>query len=192
MNQLWCVEDIDALLNQSGQPIEKAATCSTSSLVQKDQDTNAIDFFLTDVFEDYAMSPGQIFLFGRIPVHQTTESVCVVLNNVPRNLYFLPALKENGERYSVSEVKQEVFGIMNKLVQNPRELAFRIDRKKYAFEIADIPTEEVLLVWSFKNRRIISILFILENMLSSLKSVVRPSSMCLVGIHRMVYEWNVM
>ena len=89
------------------------------------------------------MAAGQLFLFGRISTQQATESVCVIIKNVPRNLYFLPALKENGERFSVSEVKQEVFGIMNKLVQNPRELGFRIDRKKYAFEIADIPTEEV-------------------------------------------------
>ena len=107
------------------------------------EDSNSIEFYLTDIFEDYSMAPGQLFLFGRIPVQHSTESVCIVLKNVPRNLYFLPASKENGERFSVSEVKQEVFGIMNKLVQNPRELGFRIDRKKYAFEIADIPTEEV-------------------------------------------------
>ena len=87
------------------------------------------------------MAPGQVFLFGRIPVQQTTESVCVVVSSIPHNLYFLPALKNNGERYSAMEVKQEAFSILNKIVPNQRELGFRIDRKKYAFEIVELARE---------------------------------------------------
>lgn len=132
-------------MNQSTNMQSAKPTVQTTSLVQVNEGSSSIEFYLTEVFEDYNMAPGQLFLFGRIPVGQHTESVCIVVKNVPHHLYFLPAMKENEERYSVTEVKEEIFSVLSKIVSSPSEVAFRIDRKKYAFEIADIPTEEVLL-----------------------------------------------
>lgn len=77
-----------------------------------------------------------------MPVGSRTESVCVVVGNISRHLFFLPAEREGG-RCSVAEVKQEVLDILSPLVKNTREIGFRVDRKKYAFEIEGIPTEEV-------------------------------------------------
>lgn len=102
---------------------------------------------MTEVFEDASVAPGQLFLFGRVPVGSRTESVCVVVGNISRHLFFLPAEREGG-RCSVAEVKQEVLDILSPLVKNTREIGFRVDRKKYAFEIEGIPTEEVPGAWA--------------------------------------------
>ena len=100
---------------------------------------------MTEVFEDASVAPGQLFLFGRVPVGSRTESVCVVVGNISRHLFFLPAAKEEGGRCSVAEVKQEILDTLTPLVKNTREIGFRVDRKKYVFEIEDIPTEEVCM-----------------------------------------------
>lgn len=139
----YCIEELEQPINQSTQVPSVRPSRDSSTLVLSKEGVNSIEFFLTDVFEDRTMAPGQVFLFGRIPVDNHTESVCVVLSNVPHHLFFLPALMPSGERYPASEVKQEIFSILGKTVKSPRELAFRIESKKYAFEIANIPTEDV-------------------------------------------------
>lgn len=138
-----CIEELEQPVNQSTKVPSVRPSRDSSTLVLSQEGIHSIEFFLTDVFEDRTMAPGQVFLFGRIPVDNHTESVCVVLNNVPHHLFFLPALMPSGDRYPAPEVKQEIFSILGKTVRFPRELGFRIESKKYAFEIANIPTEEV-------------------------------------------------
>ena len=141
------LEQIDDSLTQSAQSTQ--STGSTGSLGSTQSSTlltadgaASLRFFMTEVFEDAAVAPGQLFLFGRVPVGSRTESVCVVVGNISRHLFFLPAEKEEGARYSVAEVKQEVLDTLSPIVKNTREIGFRVDRKKYAFEIEGIPTEE--------------------------------------------------
>lgn len=142
----WCshtpspLEQVDASLVQAPQPANPTAAASATLLTGDDSTT--LRFFMTEVFEDASVAPGQLFLFGRVSVGSRTESVCVVVGNISRHLFFLPAEREGG-RCSVAEVKQEVLDTLSPLVKNTREIGFRVDRKKYAFEIEGIPTEEV-------------------------------------------------
>lgn len=145
----WCsyapspLEQVDASLAQAPQPAAAAnPTAAASATLLTGDDSTTLRFFMTEVFEDASVAPGQLFLFGRVPVGSRTESVCVVVGNISRHLFFLPAEREGG-RCSVAEVKQEVLDILSPLVKNTREIGFRVDRKKYAFEIEGIPTEEV-------------------------------------------------
>ena len=145
----WCshapspLEQVDASLAQAPQPTAPAnPTAEASATLLTGDDSTTLRFFMTEVFEDASVAPGQLFLFGRVPVGSRTESVCVVVGNISRHLFFLPAEREGG-RCSVAEVKQEVLDILSPLVKNTREIGFRVDRKKYAFEIEGIPTEEV-------------------------------------------------
>ena len=147
----WCshapspLEQVDASLAQAPQPTAPAnPTAEASATLLTGDDSTTLRFFMTEVFEDASVAPGQLFLFGRVPVGSRTESVCVVVGNISRHLFFLPAEREGG-RCSVAEVKQEVLDILSPLVKNTREIGFRVDRKKYAFEIEGIPTEEVLV-----------------------------------------------
>lgn len=145
----WCshapspLEQVDASLAQAPQPANPAnPTAAASATLLTGDDSTTLRFFMTEVFEDASVAPGQLFLFGRVPVGSRTESVCVVVGNISRHLFFLPAEREGG-RCSVAEVKQEVLDTLSPLVKNTREIGFRVDRKKYAFEIEGIPTEEV-------------------------------------------------
>lgn len=145
----WCshtpspLEQVDASLVQAPQPANPAnPTAAASATLLTGDDSTTLRFFMTEVFEDASVAPGQLFLFGRVPVGSRTESVCVVVGNISRHLFFLPAEREGG-RCSVAEVKQEVLDTLSLLVKNTREIGFRVDRKKYAFEIEGIPTEEV-------------------------------------------------
>ena len=145
----WCshtlspLEQVDASLAQAPQPAAAAnPTAAASATLLTGDDSTTLRFFMTEVFEDASVAPGQLFLFGRVPVGSRTESVCVVVGNISRHLFFLPAEREGG-RCSVAEVKQEVLDTLSPLVKNTREIGFRVDRKKYAFEIEGIPTEEV-------------------------------------------------
>lgn len=147
----WCshapspLEQVDASLAQAPQPANPAnPTAAASATLLTGDDSTTLRFFMTEVFEDASVAPGQLFLFGRVPVGSRTESVCVVVGNISRHLFFLPAEREGG-RCSVAEVKQEVLDILSPLVKNTREIGFRVDRKKYAFEIEGIPTEEVVV-----------------------------------------------
>lgn len=139
------LEQVDASLAQAPQPAAPAnPTAAASATLLTGDDSATLRFFMTEVFEDASVAPGQLFLFGRVPVGSRTESVCVVVGNISRHLFFLPAEREGG-RCSVAEVKQEVLDTLSPLVKNTREIGFRVDRKKYAFEIEGIPTEEVPL-----------------------------------------------
>ena len=147
----WCshapspLEQVDDSLVQAPQPAAAAnPTAAASATLLTGDDSTTLRFFMTEVFEDASVAPGQLFLFGRVPVGSRTESVCVVVGNISRHLFFLPAEREGG-RCSVAEVKQEVLDTLSPLVKNTREIGFRVDRKKYAFEIEGIPTEEVVV-----------------------------------------------
>ena len=124
-------------------PLTQSTSSNSASLLQTTEGVSSLQFYLIDIYEDVNTSPGMLYLFGRVATGNSYESVCVIIQNIPHHLYFLPAISPSGERYSVAEVKEEILNTMLHIVKSASELAFRIDRKKYAFEIEGIPTEEV-------------------------------------------------
>ena len=140
-----------------GKPATSSTNLSQSVLETNERGQPVLRFFFTDIYEDPEASPGVVYLFGRVPREGANESVCVVVQNVSHHLFFLPALLsgnataggsgegegERGGRYSIGDVKNEVLSKMDRVVRNVGEVKFRVDRKKYAFEIEGIPTEEV-------------------------------------------------
>ena len=95
-------------MNQSTNMQSAKPTVQTTSLVQVNEGVSSIDFYLTEVFEDYNMAPGQLFLFGRIPVGQHTESVCIVVKNVP-----CLECQVCGEEYFSDDVSAQLEVIVN-------------------------------------------------------------------------------
>ena len=132
-------------LTQGAEIKPSQSNTASASLLTSDEQGQWLRFFMTEVFEDATIAPGQLFLFGRVAVGARMESVCVVVSNIPHHLFFLPAKREDGGRFSVAEVKQEIMAGMAGIVRSTQEIGFRVDRKKYAFEVEGIPTEEVLL-----------------------------------------------
>lgn len=133
-----------------------ALDASKSVLQTNEQGQTVLRFFFTEIYEDAEASPGVVYLFGRIPHNGVNESVCVVIQNVSHHLFFLPAKMQSSSslssmevedasvgRYAIADVKSEVLSKLHRVVRNPSEIKFRVDRKKYAFEIEGIPTEEV-------------------------------------------------
>ena len=109
--------------------------------------------------------------------------MCVVIENVPHHLFFLPAHTSQQARVEMSEVKKEVMEILSKIVNSPQSVRFRVERKKYAFEIEGIPPEVGLFVF-FNGRKIIFTLFILVVTLLSHEKKESRLSMCLVRLLR--------
>ena len=120
---------------------------ASTSVIKTVDGISSVRFYLIDIFEDPNTSPGVLYLFGRVATGNSFESACLIIQNVPHHLYFLPAVSPSGDRYDVSEVKEEILDSMKHIIKSPSEIAFRIDRKKYAFEIEGIPTEEVSMLF---------------------------------------------
>lgn len=109
--------------------------------------------------------------------------MCVVVENVPHHLFFLPARSSQQTRVEMGEVKKEVMEILSKIVNSPQSIRFRVDRKKYAFEIEGIPPEVGLLV-SLNDRKTIFTLFTLVVTLLSHEKVESRLSTCLARLLR--------
>lgn len=103
-----------------------------------------IEFFWFDAFEIPSSRPGTIYLFGKIESSKNKySSCCVQVNNIQRDLYLLPNLKEDGTRYSMNEVKEDFEKRIKPLFPTGQfQIKTRVVKKKYAFELPDIPYEE--------------------------------------------------
>ena len=122
----------------------RAATAGDgATLLQATEKGPALQFFLVEVYEDVAAAPGRLYLFGKVKAKEQWESICVIVQNVSHHLFFLPAVDASGRRLAAGEIREEVKEVMSRFVRNSKEIGFRVDLKKYAFEIEGIPTEEV-------------------------------------------------
>ena len=126
--------------------VAHAAAGDGATLLQATEKGPALQFFLVEVYEDVAASPGRLYLFGKVREKEQWASVCVIVQNVSHHLFFLPAMDETGRRLGAGEIREEVKEVMSRFVRNSKEIGFRVDLKKYAFEIEGIPTEEVAFV----------------------------------------------
>ncbi|CAG9319724.1 unnamed protein product [Blepharisma stoltei] len=89
-----------------------------------------------DAIEDKELLPGSVFIFGKVSNIETKrfESICVIVQEMQRNLFVLPREEykdQPGEVYQELEEIRKKCGI-NKWMCKPIE-------RKYAFEFPDVP-----------------------------------------------------
>ena len=83
-------------LTQGAEVKPSQSNTASASLLTSDEQGQWLRFFMTEVFEDATIAPGQLFLFGRVAVGARTESVCVVVSNIPHHP-FPPSAKMAGD-----------------------------------------------------------------------------------------------
>jgi len=74
-------------------------------------DDGCFGFYFLDAFEDPWRNPGTVYLFGkRLLSDNSTESCCIVVSGIQRDLYILPKLRigEDEERYDTKEVLKDL------------------------------------------------------------------------------------
>jgi len=51
-----------------------------------------MNFYWIDIYESAKLYPGKLFLFGKVfnPKNSQYESICVVIKNMKRLMYFIP------------------------------------------------------------------------------------------------------
>lgn len=104
-----------------------------------------LDFFWLDVFES-TNNPGRLYVFGKIRAADGSfQSCCVSVPNVERRLLVLPRKTQRDNpsaAVSMEDVWKEVKSLFD--ARFPKESTFksRCVKKKYAFELPDVPTDE--------------------------------------------------
>lgn len=104
-----------------------------------------VDVYWLDAFE---RSNGTVFLFGKMkrPDGEGFCSVCVTVNNIQRNLFFLPREtivdadgNDTEEPVTLKAVQEEIAEVMGRM----RVKKYNVKRvvRKYAFEVPDVPVE---------------------------------------------------
>ena len=130
---------IDPIISSEPQGTEPVAG---SSILLDIDGVPTLRFFCLDLFEDPTAAPGSLFLFGRVPVGNRFDSVCVCIPDVLHHLYVLPAIAPSGERYPPADVIQELQKQIQPLLKSSQErVGFRVESKRYAFGLPDIPAE---------------------------------------------------
>ncbi|CAF1111491.1 unnamed protein product, partial [Didymodactylos carnosus] len=88
---------------------------TTSANNETNSTTNQIHVFWFDAYEDNITQAGKLFLFGKMPLKNddlptaTYVSVCIIIENIPKQIYLLP--KQNN---SVVDVQNEFEGVAKK------------------------------------------------------------------------------
>ena len=69
-----------------------------------------LKFYWLDAYEDQYKQPGCVYLFGKVHCNKSDRylSCTVVVRNIDRTVYLLPREKEDGDKYEITEVYQEV------------------------------------------------------------------------------------
>ena len=96
---------------------------------------------------DYTEINGSLCLFGKVKDKTSGKyvSAFVKVDNILRNLYFLPRQHrvrqgvETDEEVEINDVYQEVDSLMSKLKVDEHKT--KVCNRKYAFEVADVPKE---------------------------------------------------
>lgn len=135
--------NITTKLNIVSNPVSESRTFGK----MKPQDAIEEDGSLRMFWLDYTEVNGSLCLFGKVKNKNTGKyvSAFVKVDNILRNLYFLPRKykhrhgRDTAEEVDMDDVYQEVAALMSKL--NVREHKIKDCTRKYAFELANIPKE---------------------------------------------------
>uniref|UniRef100_A0A0V0J224 DNA polymerase n=1 Tax=Schistocephalus solidus TaxID=70667 RepID=A0A0V0J224_SCHSO len=126
---------------EEGEVADEGNGPSTLDYIEE-KDNERLNFFWFDAYEDSKNQPGVIFLFGKVRSKDDPcgfVSCCIRVKDLERRLFFLPRPSTPEQEFTVKEVYQEL-----------RELTgrWKIEKfkckptvKKYAFELADVPSE---------------------------------------------------
>ncbi|KAJ1956569.1 DNA-directed DNA polymerase alpha catalytic subunit pol1, partial [Linderina pennispora] len=93
---------------------------------------------------------GKVYLFGKIQTAAGYQSCCVQVSGIMRNVFVLPRIDPaTGERFNVVDVHKEFEKLALPLI---RKFGCKPVTRKYAFEIAGVPSEAEYLkvVYSFE------------------------------------------
>ena len=134
------------------EPDTTSSTTSSSTSVgadflefENDEKGKYVPFFWFDAFESYN-NPGTVYLFGKVKAKNQNKlaSCCVQISGLERVLYFLPRkAKEGGEPVELTDVWKEVSEVFRKQMgQGNVKFRSRVTKKRYAFELEDVPREE--------------------------------------------------
>ena len=98
-----------------------------------------ISIYWLDAHEDREVSPGSVMLFGKVwvPSNNKYESICVVVKDVPRVMFFQPASVESETDF------MHTFAEVEAIRKNMRipEIKCKIVKRNYAFELPGVPLE---------------------------------------------------
>lgn len=99
-------------------------------------------------FDAYERQPnGPVYLFGKMKDSKSSTGVstcCVIVENMQRNLFFLPReMTENGEKVTYEELQAEVAELATNY--GISRYGCKMVSRKYAFEIPDVPIESEYL-----------------------------------------------
>ncbi|KAJ1938565.1 DNA-directed DNA polymerase alpha catalytic subunit pol1, partial [Linderina macrospora] len=107
--------------------------------------TGDLCMYWLDAFE----KNGNIYLFGKTPANGSYQSCCVQVSGVERNVFVLPSIDPTtGERFNALDVHKEFEKLALPII---RRFDCKPVVRKYAFEIAGVPSEAEYLkvVYSF-------------------------------------------
>lgn len=113
-------------------------------------DGEEVKFYFLDAYEK---PNGTIYLFGKIPQGNGFVSCCVTVNNMRRNLFFLPRefIEGTEEEVSLKDIHEEISELAIKY--HLGKFGCKKVSRRYAFEIPDIPIEAdyIKMVYPFSD-----------------------------------------
>lgn len=148
---------------QSWMDVQNSMMSNNSSVLVKQESTMLVDqpptsndnsalrMYWIDAFE----RNGTVYLFGKVPTapgSQQHKSCCVKVSGIERNMFLLPCINpDTKERFTAMDMYSE-FGTIA-LQLGLRLFSCKPVKRKYAFEIDDIPTsaEYLKVVYRFDN-----------------------------------------
>ncbi|VDN90464.1 unnamed protein product [Brugia pahangi] len=153
---IWA--DRNQMLNE--QPMKESVVATFGSFMHTNLEGELVlRFYWLDAFEDPIKMPGTVYLFGRLMNGSISESCCVVVKNIWRQVFFLPR-----EKHLVNEVQTDEVDLMqvNEEVQKIlRSMGVKVVKcrpceKKFAYNDGIVPQNaQVLEVqYSFNDPRL--------------------------------------
>lgn len=102
------------------------------------KNTETINLFLWDMYEDQYKKPGQLFLFGKTEVNGVFNTVCVQITNVEKCLYLLPrpTALDSGAEVTMKDVYEEFSSVAT-------ELGIKTHRCKEVTKSFAFPSEDI-------------------------------------------------
>uniref|UniRef100_A0A8R1XN47 DNA polymerase n=1 Tax=Onchocerca volvulus TaxID=6282 RepID=A0A8R1XN47_ONCVO len=142
------------------EPMKDSVVATVNSYMRTNSEGESIlRFYWLDAFEDPVKMPGTVYLFGRLINDGISESCCVVVKNIWRQVFFLPR-----EKHLVNEVQTDKADLMqvNEEVQKIlRSMGVKVVKcrpceKKFAYNDGIVPRSAVVLEvqYSFNDPRL--------------------------------------
>uniref|UniRef100_A0A915PPC7 DNA polymerase n=1 Tax=Setaria digitata TaxID=48799 RepID=A0A915PPC7_9BILA len=153
--------DCESKTELSDELVKGSLVTSADTLIRKNSDGKSVlRFYWLDAFEDPVRIPGTVYLFGKLFNGGISESCCVVVKNIWRQIFFLPREKrvvnmvQTDEEIDLVKVNEEVQHILRSV--GVKVVKCRPCEKKFACNDGVVPrSAQVLEVhYSFNDPRL--------------------------------------